>query len=352
MTQLVVYDTLASLQPLFLSRAKPNEKLAAALPIITALQKDILAKLTPELPVNEIAMAAHVDAYGALSGYQIWGLFNPTRKIEASAWAFAQLAEHGVLAHAEQYFGQLCGQFAADLRPARLDCLILPGDPANRELMVYCHGMGAVGVPGLILVLLWPSAGNLQRLEATYARAFLQSLRWQQTLAHSAAPSTLADYLAVEGLAAAFVAQNFPTLPTPWLAPFQPAADWPAALTAVAQFYELGHYDELTGNIYGSQISGEAVNSTCYPQAQPLNADEFDYAQEIMLAALAVDDAPTIAAYLYGDEAVSNQGYAAVGLPNFAGFEVAYRRVQQYLSQNHLTVAAALRLPSRLLLAA
>ena len=52
-----------------------------------------------------------------------------------------------------------------------------------------------------------------------------------------------------------------------WCAEPRPPADWPKALASVAQIYGLNHYDELTGNIYGSRITGETVSSQRYPQA-------------------------------------------------------------------------------------
>jgi uncharacterized protein YjaZ len=348
MKQVVVHDTVTLLKPLFLSRARPKEKLAEALPVTTGLQKSIPAMARVETLANDIAAVTRLDAYGALAGYQFWGLFNPTRKVEASAWAFEQLVEHEVVGRVEAYLTRTCTQFPSRQTPERLDCLVLPGDPANRELMVYGHGLGAVGTPGVILIILWPSPGNLQRLEATLARALVQSLRWQHAPPDPA--PTLADYLALEGLAASFVAQGFPTLPEPWLAPFRPPDDWPDALAHVAQIYGLKHYDELTGNIYGSRISGETVNSQRYPKAHRLSVDEYDYAQALIRDALAAADAPTIAAYLYGDEAVANQGYATVGLPNFAGFEVAYRWIQTYLQQHNGSIPDALGLPSFTLL--
>jgi uncharacterized protein YjaZ len=348
MTQVVVHDTITLLKPLFLSRARPKEKLAEALPVTSGLHKRIPAMARVETLANDIAAVARLDAYGALAGYQFWGLFNPTRKVEASAWAFDQLAAYDVLGRVEAYLTHTCAQFPPHQVPERLDCLVLPGDPANRELMVYGHGLAAVGAPGVILLILWPSPSNLQRLESTLARALVQSLRWQNVPPD---PSpTLADYLVLEGLAASFVAQQLPTLPEPWLAPFRPPADWPDALAHVARIYGLNHYDELTGNLYGSRITGETVNSQRYPKAQPLSADEFDYAQELVRGALTAADAPTIAAYLYGDEAVANQGYAAVGLPNFAGFEVAYRWLQAYLQSHGGSIPDALGLPSLTLL--
>ncbi|MCI0711199.1 MAG: hypothetical protein L0154_13660, partial [Chloroflexi bacterium] len=59
------------------------------------------------------------------------------------------------------------------------------------------------------------------------------------------------------------------------------------------------------------------------PQWQPMDAETRDYAIDLIAAGLAETNPNRIAACLYGDEIVAEQGHEGIGLPPYAGFEVA-----------------------------
>lgn len=54
-----------------------------------------------------------------------------------------------------------------------------------------------------------------------------------------------------------------------------------------------------------------------------------------------IADARIIAAHLYGDLVVAAQGHQTVGLPPYAGFEIAHRLVQSYLQRTGASLAEA-----------
>ena len=41
--------------------------------------------------------AGAVDGYSVVAAQQGWGLFNPSRRVEASQWTFGQFRDKGVL---------------------------------------------------------------------------------------------------------------------------------------------------------------------------------------------------------------------------------------------------------------
>jgi uncharacterized protein YjaZ len=356
MTDIIVHDTIALFQPFFTSQERPkvlfervNQSLLSPNGLMSQLQRALSDRRRNGFAVME---AAQHDGYEALMGQQGWGLFNPTRSREASAWAFAQYEESKILAQIERLVMQYVAHptiapHAARLLP-QIECFLLPGDPANRTFMAFNQGLSCMGGrPGYLLIRVWPSPGNLARIGPVLARLVAQNVR-QAALAMSGL-LTLGDWLILEGLAASFVERVAPSDIPPWLVAFAKPADWEQALAHVAGFYQLPSYDQLEVNVYGSRF---AVGAERLPQACALDRDELGYATEVLGAALSVADATTIAAYMYGDAIVAAQGHPTVGLPPYAGFEVGYHLIQDYLKQTGQSLTEAIVTSSQTVLAA
>lgn len=331
--QVVIWDTLA-LEPFFISSQSPKQLLAALEPSIRA--KDGLWQSHGVYVRDNYAVwqAAQLDGYEACVAAQMWGLMNPSRSREASAWAFQQFRAEEVLKKVEGWVKEWGELFEA--LPEKLEVFVVPGDPANRGLMLRSGGLSMGGLRGCITATLWPSQGNLERLKPVLARAFLLALR--QSL-HPA--QTLGDYLVQEGLAGVFAGQvQFD--PAPWLLPFAPPRDWPQELARVARLHGYERYQDLPSNLYGTILRGE------YPglRARPLQADELEQALSLLPQALPTTDTNAIAAYLYGDEAVQSQGHPGVGMVSLGGLEVAYWMIQNYFARNPHQLAWAIARPS------
>jgi uncharacterized protein YjaZ len=329
--EIIVHDTITLLRPYFTVRTRPKElftRVQATLlspgGALEALWAAMKARSRGGFDVME---AAQHDGYEVLFGQQVWGLFNPTRKIEASAWEFEQYANVDILGRLNSWLQRFAAFFAHAGMPERIECYLLPADPANRAFMITTHGLSCFGgVPGYLATRVWPSPGNLARLGPALARVFAHNLRWAN--APRIEPTTLGDFLVLEGLAAAFVAEIFPEQQAPWLVAFRAPDDWNAALQSVADMYAAPRYDDLLVNVYGTTAP---VGAERPPRALPLNAEELEYARAVIGSALDISDARLIAAHLYGDELLAAQGHPTVGLPPFAGFEVGCRLVQAYL---------------------
>lgn len=337
MTRIIVPDTLAQFEPLFTSRERPKALFSRAQGIINP--NGVTHRLNHDLDDRrrngfDVMQAAQHDGYEALIGQQVWGLFNPSRSRDASDWEFAQYQQVAILDLIERAVTECVRRLALTEEQAaylpQLQCMLVPADPANRTFMALNHGLsGFGGAPGYLLLRVWPSAGNLARIPAVLARLVANNLR---QVARPEGLLTLGDWLVLEGLSAAFVeTAGIPLNAAPWLVAFAKPDDWDAALAHVAQFYQLARYNDLVVNVYGGQVP---IGDERPPQAAPLDAEDLEYAGEIITSALDVSDATTIAAYMYGDAIVAMQGHPAVGLPPYAGFEVGYQLVREYLRQS------------------
>jgi uncharacterized protein YjaZ len=329
--QIVVYDTISLLRPVFKLRVHPKELYERSQKPLygpDGLLNMISAPMKEKTGGGfDVMAAAAVDGSTVMMAQQMWGLFNPRRKQEASEWAFEQMIEADILNAARAALGRF-DQLIEPAGLARIECFILPADPANRALMISNHGLsGFGGSPGYILVQMWPSRGNLARFGAALARLFMHNARWFHTPRKKNA--TLGDFLVLEGLSSALVSHFYPkSEPHPWLTPFRKPDDWDAALDHLARIYKVKSFSEIMINIYGmSQEMGQPR----VPQAARLAASEIDYARRIISRSLQSTDARVIAAHLYGDEIVAAQGHQTVGLPPYAGFEAAHHMVENYL---------------------
>jgi uncharacterized protein YjaZ len=349
--EITVHDTLGLLRPLFTSRDHPRDLFARARPVLWGAEGPMarLASFASERDRGGFGVmsAVQMDGYEVLVGQQAWGLFNPTRRRELSDWEFALHATADTPGVSRAWLQRFAALLTGGPGVERVACFLLPSDPANGTYMAWNHGMsGFGGVPGAVFLRLWPSAGNLARLGPTLARLFAHTVRWAAMPRDGTA--TLADFLVLEGLAAAFVATVAPDAPTPWLVAFRKPDGWDSTLTEIAARCGVACYDDLVVNVYGSQ---QPVGGGRPPPALPLASDELAYSRAVILEALAVTDPRLIAAHLYGDELAAAQGHPAVGLPAYAGFEVGYRLVQEFLGRTGRDVCATLTLPTTALLA-
>lgn len=346
--EIVVQDTLSLLRPLFTARIRPKALLARAQePLfgpdgLRGWMRVPMAR--KEAGGYAVMQAAQQDGYDVLMAQQMWGLFDPERKPEASAWAFDRLLAVDALGRARSWLRAAAAMLPAPRDLARLTCILVPADPVNRNLMVLNHGLSVFGgVPGYVVAEVWPSEGNLTRLHAALARAVAHNMRWAFAPVPGDRAVTLGDLLVLEGLGAAVVAAACPDhAGAPWLVVGQPADDWPAALAAVAGLYGAAAYDEIGFNVYGARFSSGPPP----PEARPLDAEERAYARDVIGPALATSAPGLVAAYLYGDALVSPQGHRTMGLPPYAGVEVGYHLVQAYLRGSGRTVAEAVRVPT------
>ena len=347
-----VHPTLDILRELFTVSRHPRETFRRAGPLLfdpgTAIEPLYRARGVHGVrwPALEVMELAGFDGLEACAGAQGWGLFNPARSLEASAWEFARYEALDYRAQVRAALERL--QRLLTLPDAEVDCLLLPCDSANRSLMLFGHGLSVYGaVPGLILLRLWPGVAVQERLPAALARAWAQTLRHlvhgRETLRN------LADFLVMEGIAAALTRRLLPDLPHPWLACFRRPVAWDEELSRIARrWYDCPDYSDLVSNVYGAQV---VMGEDRPPPARPLDPDTLALCSAVHGDMLDDDRPLTHARALYGDEMLELKGHPPAGMPAWAGFEVGYRLVEAWLARRDATLADALRAPSAQIIA-
>ena len=196
-------EDVAPLWELMTVECHPKELLQRSRAVVMEglmLRLDGFKTLTRSRGIFECLQVVRLDGYEVLAMQQGWGLFNPTRRRAASRWAVEQLDKTQTLANSRAALGSLLD--LAGVNPEDVRLVLVPADPSNRNLMTRAFGLSMTAdAPGLVLVQVWPSPGNLNRLPAALARAAArQALLADGTLALEKRATT-AELLRAEALA-------------------------------------------------------------------------------------------------------------------------------------------------------
>ncbi|HEY1014978.1 MAG TPA: hypothetical protein VGE07_19880, partial [Herpetosiphonaceae bacterium] len=181
--EIEISDLPRRLRPLFETASRPRDRFAQAQEILfdpRAIGGGRREARDPNWGGFQVMETALQDGHAAVAGQQAWGLFNPARKPEASAWAFARLEARDAWAEAGRWLAACADTLPAAALPERLSLLLLPADPANRNLMLMNRGLsGFAGGDGNLVLEIWPGAGNLARLLPALARLLAHTARWR-----------------------------------------------------------------------------------------------------------------------------------------------------------------------------
>lgn len=163
---------------------------------------------------------------------------------------------------------------------------------------------GAGNVPGWVTLSVWPKPQNLSKLPALTAHEFNHNVRFQQP--DWTFPMSLGSYLVAEGMAESFAA-----------------------------------------SLHGPDSLG--------PWTTTLGLDELQRLQPRFQAALHELDFGVVRGYIFGDSVMSafsgGRSESALEIPNYAGYALGYRVVQDYLSRTGRTPAQATYDPWRVIAA-
>ncbi len=320
--EIVADPWVATLEELLQSAARPRERFEQARASFLVPPAPGDHSRAQEFPPFQVMAAALRDGYDLRVAQQVYGLFSPSRKIRASAWAIERLRAERAFEQAAELLARAAELLGRQHCPATLRLALIAADPSNRNLMLRNAGLSVFGGGDGLAAEVWPSAGNLARLGPALARGLALAARWAANGAEHS--YTLRDALAAEGIAAALVAELFPDLPAPWLVAHTAPPSWPIDLQAIAELYGAASYARVPANNYGySELRDLALP----PEAAPLDSEELAYAEHVLAGAIGAGDPRAIAAHLYGDTIIAEQGHPQAGLPPYAGFELAYRLV-------------------------
>lgn len=155
---------------------------------------------------------------------------------------------------------------------------------------------GFGGIPGYIMLVYdEPNAYNLARLKGATVHELLHNIHF--TVSHfNMMTTTVGEYIIAEGLAESFARE-----------------------------------------LYGDDVLGYYV--TDFHDAQLATA------KQVIHDALNVTGFNEIRGYIFGDTLAAHMGFPARGVPDFAGYAVGYRVVQQYLQRTGKTVPDAVFVP-------
>ncbi len=156
---------------------------------------------------------------------------------------------------------------------------------------------GFGGVPGYIMVTYSdPNEYNLPRLKGAVVHELHHNVRF--TLFPFTMMVTVGEYIIAEGLAESFAAE-----------------------------------------LYGEDMVGYYVTD--------FDGAELATARRVIGNALHVTGFNEVRGYIFGDGVSTHMGRPAVGVPNYAGYAIGYRVVQQYLKRTGRTVAETTFIPAK-----
>lgn len=171
---------------------------------------------------------------------------------------------------------------------------LLETNPMLMELSQGYTGFG--GIPGYVMVSLWPDQQNLVKLGACVAHEFNHQIRntvepWRMEI-------SVGEYIVMEGLAESFAAELYgPDAVGPWVSGVGAAA--------LEQ---------------GRQVLGRALNLRGFQAVRP---------------------------YIFGDAVMAAFGGGEpVGVPTYAGYATGFHVVQAYLRKTGKSAAEATLVPS------
>jgi uncharacterized protein YjaZ len=208
-----------------------------------------------------------------------------------------KLAAYDAWSKAAQALDDARAAFAAHDDRIPLDTIVfgllvadLRGNPLDRGYT----GFG--GLPGYIMTVYGePNAYNLARIKGATAHELHHNVRFAVEPFHPMA-ATVGQYIIAEGLAESFAAE-----------------------------------------LYGEDVLGYYV--TDFDDAQIATA------RHVIGGALDVTGFDKIRGYIFGDTIAQHMGLPKAGVPDYAGYVIGYRVVQQYLKHTRTTVAAATFVP-------
>lgn len=240
----------------------------------------------------------HQDDHPALAAAKTFNFFTPNLDVAEGLLALDRLEEAGTweesVATIERAWSALAPEdHDIDLREVSFTLVL--GNPQKLETQGGYTGFG--GMPGLVLILAWPTDDNLAKLPAAGAHELHHNIRFSFEPFHPV-ETTVGQYIVAEGLAEAFAVE-----------------------------------------ICGTDKLG--------PWASALSADQIAAVRPRFQKALEVKGLSHIRGYIFGDWAAEKSGYEPVGLPDFAGYVIGYEVARAYMERSGKSAAETTYIPWR-----
>ncbi|MFI1222049.1 MULTISPECIES: DUF2268 domain-containing protein [unclassified Streptomyces] len=281
--KIVVHDTASALLDLL---HRPQAQRPDALREIFAPLQEVMSR---------VGVGDLVETHRAGSGFRL------DRDEPRHRAALEQMREARVWQRVEESLAAAQDRLAAAAPDARtadtVHVVLVLGDPDDPLLALNQGYFGLGGIPGAILLTMWPTATGLAKIGHAAAHELHHNVRYANVVWDPVAV-TVGEQVVAEGLAEAFV----------------------------------------------RELAGEPAMG---PWTRSLSGTELDEVCAKVAAGIDVAGMPNIAGYLYGDSTMHHLGQRAVGLPDFAGYAAGLRFVDAHLTVSGLTAAASVALPAR-----
>lgn len=240
------------------------------------------APMTPKTP----------GGYDVVMASEMLGIWTPRKDVRLIEAQIDPLKQTGIFEECTNVLTTGIQRFSEIGYPIPVEeftLAILLGDPENKILMASEGYSGFGGIPGYMLLLVFPTAFNKTRLKSALAHEFNHNIRFTyEPFNHG--DVSVEDYLVIEGLAEVFAEQ-----------------------------------------LYGIEQRG--------PWVQDYDEEEMAYTIEVIKDGREARGFDQVAAYMYGDEVAREQGYSPVGLSRNAGYTIGYHIVKEYLKNTGQTLS-------------
>lgn len=250
------------------------------------------APMTPKSP----------SGYDVVMASEMMGIWTPRKDVQLIEGKIDELKQTGIFEDCDHVITTGIQRFTESgyLIPLEeFTVTILLGDPENKILMASEGYSGFGGLPGYMMLLVYPNDFNKTRLKSALAHEFNHNIRFTyEPFSHG--DVSVEEYLVIEGLAEVFAEQ-----------------------------------------LYGIEHRG--------PWVQDYDDEEMAYTIEVIKEGREAKGFDQVAAYMYGDEVAREQGYSPVGLSRNAGYTIGYHIVKEYLKNTGQTIEQATLTPSKII---
>lgn len=289
--KIMVHDTLSAQRQIL---AQPRDKRLESfrhllVKPLGSMWKALNVPLFPKQPGGyDAIMASRMMAFFDPLEHEEENLEALERLEKVDAWGMAR----GALEHSAKSFQQ-----ARYDVPEEVNLVLILADQNNRDVMEFSKGYtGFGGIPGWVIVILWPNDYTLPRLASAVSHEFNHNVRlrfepWRNDI-------SLGEYIVMEGLAEMFATE-----------------------------------------LYGEDLAGPWVTS--------IDKDELEYSTAVIANALNTRGFAEIRSYMFGDPLAHANGYQPVGLPYAAGYAVGYQVVKAFLKESGKNILEATFTPSQ-----
>lgn len=241
--------------------------------------------------INVPIQAKEPNGYDVIMASQMLGFLNvnETNVAKQALEGFKKIKAHNTVESTLKDCMEFSNKYGLNIQAEELKFGMYIADPVKLQVQNSYTGFG--GIPGYIIMLIYPNGYNIPRVPSIIAHEFHHNLRFSY-FEWNHGDVTVADYIIIEGLA-----------------------------------------DSFATALYGEEFLGPWVTS--------IDEEDLEYSMYIIKDALQVKGFAEVSSYMFGDEFAKKKGYQPVGLSAGAGYAVGYNIVQSFMKHHNVSIQEA-----------